>query len=84
MVSAVSDEGYLTMRRFNPHMLGLARDARGLTQPELAALIGIGQGTLSKYETGVNTPPEEFVSAAARVLTYPPHFSLSLIGRSAC
>ena len=34
--------------KFNQHMLTLARDARGLTQPELAASLSIGQGTLSK------------------------------------
>jgi Zn-dependent peptidase ImmA (M78 family)/transcriptional regulator with XRE-family HTH domain len=62
------------MDRFNPHMLALARDARGLTQPELAPLIPIAQGTLSKYETGVKEPPDEFADAAGRALGFPPSF----------
>lgn len=62
------------MDRFNPHMLVLARDARGLTQPELAAIVGITQGTLSKFETGVKTPPERFAETAGRALGYPASF----------
>lgn len=62
------------MDRFNPYMLALARDARGLTQLELAALIPVAQGTLSKFETGVNTPPDTFVDAAAKALGYPRSF----------
>jgi len=62
------------MDRFNPHMLALARDARGLTQPDLANAIPIGQGTLSKYETGVNVPPEDFVAVVAKILEYPRSF----------
>jgi Zn-dependent peptidase ImmA (M78 family)/DNA-binding XRE family transcriptional regulator len=55
-------------------MLTLAREARALTQAELAAQIAIGQGTLSKYENGVNEPPQEFVTALSRVLQYPVEF----------
>ena len=62
------------MERFNHHMLTLARDARGLTQSELASRLNVGQGTLSKYETGVNDPPDDFVRALARVLKYPFEF----------
>lgn len=52
----------------------LAREARGLTQAELANAVQVGQGTLSKYETGVLQPPEEFVAALGRSLSYPPAF----------
>jgi Zn-dependent peptidase ImmA (M78 family)/transcriptional regulator with XRE-family HTH domain len=62
------------MDRFNPHMLELARDSRGLTQPDLATLIGISQGALSKFESGVKPPPDEFVQSAARALDYPASF----------
>jgi Zn-dependent peptidase ImmA (M78 family)/DNA-binding XRE family transcriptional regulator len=62
------------MDRFNPHMLELARDARGLTQPELAALIGIGQGTLSRFETGTKVPADDFIQTVSRALNYPPYF----------
>jgi Zn-dependent peptidase ImmA (M78 family)/transcriptional regulator with XRE-family HTH domain len=59
---------------FNHHMLTLARDARGLTQSDLASALSIGQGTLSKYETGVSQPPQEFVSALSQALGYPDSF----------
>lgn len=59
---------------FNHHMLTLARDARGLTQADLAAALSIGQGTLSKYETGVSKPPQDFVSALPQALGYPEAF----------
>jgi Zn-dependent peptidase ImmA (M78 family)/transcriptional regulator with XRE-family HTH domain len=63
------------MEQFNHHMLNLARDARGLTQLELAALLRVGQGTLSKYETGIGEPPDEFfVSAISNVLGYQASF----------
>lgn len=62
------------MTRFNHPMLTLAREARALTQSELAALLSIGQGTLSKYETGFLQPPEEFVTELGRALDYPGSF----------
>jgi Zn-dependent peptidase ImmA (M78 family) len=58
------------MEKFNYHMMTLARDARGLTQADLAAALQVGQGTLSKYETGLNEPPEEFVAHLANVLGF--------------
>jgi Zn-dependent peptidase ImmA (M78 family)/transcriptional regulator with XRE-family HTH domain len=66
--------GLRGMNRFNHHMLTLAREARGLTQAELAARIEVVQGTLSKYENGVNEPPDEFVRQIAGALRYPPDF----------
>jgi Zn-dependent peptidase ImmA (M78 family) len=62
------------MGRFNHHMLTLARDSRGVTQAELADAIGMGQGTLSKYETGVLEAPDEFADDAGSALNYPPGF----------
>ena len=59
---------------FNPHMMVLARDLRGLTQMELADRMQVGQGTLSKYETGVLDPPEEFVADLSIHLDYPESF----------
>lgn len=55
-------------------MLTLARDARGLTQAELAKKIDVTQGTLSKYENGVNDVPRDFVSAVSQGLHYPAEF----------
>lgn len=63
------------MAAFNHHMLTLAREARGLTQAELATRLNLGQGTLSKYETGFNEPPDEFVEHnLATELGFPPAF----------
>ncbi len=55
-------------------MLTLAREARGLTQGELAARVSVGQGTLSKYETGVSVPPAEFVTELPAAVGYPESF----------
>jgi Zn-dependent peptidase ImmA (M78 family)/DNA-binding XRE family transcriptional regulator len=60
------------MERFNHHMLTLARDARGMTQAELAAALQLGQGTLSKYETGFSEPPTEFIAQVGDALGFPP------------
>lgn len=68
------------MGQFNYHMLNLARDARGLTQAELASRAGIGQGTLSKYETGSLEPTSHAVGQMAAALSYPETFFLE-VGR---
>lgn len=51
-------------------MMTLARDVRGMTQAELASRLGIGQGTLSKYENGIIEPPEEFVQELSDLLNF--------------
>jgi transcriptional regulator with XRE-family HTH domain len=58
------------MEKFNHHMMILARDSRGLTQADLAAKLQIGQGTLSKYEAGLNEPPSSFVAELASCLNF--------------
>ena len=62
------------MEKFNHHMMMLARDSRGVTQSELAATLRVGQGTLSKYESGLSDPPSDFVADLANVLGYLPDF----------
>ncbi len=62
------------MEKFNHHMLTLARDSRALTQAELASRLGIMQGTLSKYETGLQEPPPEVMTDISTVLGYPQGF----------
>ncbi len=62
------------MDRFNHHMMTLARDARGLTQAELSGRLKLGQGTVSKYETGFSEPPPEFVTELADALGFPSPF----------
>lgn len=62
------------MPPFNHHMMTLAREARGLTQADLANRLGLGQGTLSKYETGFHIPPDDFVDDLAGSLDFPSQF----------
>lgn len=62
------------MPEFNPDMLVLARESRGYTQSELAKLVGVEQGTISKLEAGLLFTPEELISKVANVLKYPIQF----------
>jgi Zn-dependent peptidase ImmA (M78 family)/transcriptional regulator with XRE-family HTH domain len=64
------------MEQFNYRLLCLARDARGLTQQGLACRMKIGQGTLSKYETGLLFPSEDVVSQFSEALGFPKSFFL--------
>jgi Zn-dependent peptidase ImmA (M78 family) len=61
------------MTTFNPEMLILAREFRGLTQTELAERIGVKQGTVSKIESGLQSP-DSVVGDASRVLQFPTDF----------
>lgn len=60
--------------KFNYKLLCMARDSRELTQAGLADLMKIGQGTLSKYETGLLEPSPEVVRDFVNVLSYPKAF----------
>ena len=62
------------MDQFNHYMMTVARDARGLTQGELATKLNLVQGTVSKYETGSHDPPREFVEDLATALRFPAAF----------
>jgi len=62
------------MSKFNHHMLTLGRESRAMTQADLADAAKIGQGTLSKYETGVLQPPDDFVPVLGAALSYPVTF----------
>ena len=64
------------MEEFNYRLLCLARDAREFTQAELARKLNIGQGTLSKYETGLLAPPEDILQLISEVLQFPVSFFL--------
>ncbi|MGJ4949142.1 helix-turn-helix domain-containing protein [Bradyrhizobium sp. HKCCYLS20291] len=60
---------------FNPDMLKLARDARELTQSELAIKTGMTQAFISKLEHGLIVQPgEEAVRQISNVLAFPPSF----------
>lgn len=59
---------------FNPDMLSLARDIRGIKQKDLATQAGLTQGTISKYEGGSQTPSDEDVQKLANALDFPTSF----------
>lgn len=60
---------------FNPDMLKLARDARELTQAELAERSGITQAFISKLEHGLNTQPgEDALERISKALGFPSAF----------
>ncbi|HMO40232.1 MAG TPA: XRE family transcriptional regulator [Saprospiraceae bacterium] len=58
------------MLKFNPEMLTLAREARGYSQEELAGLMRVSQGTLSKIENG-NLDPQEYLENLSDTLDFP-------------
>jgi Zn-dependent peptidase ImmA (M78 family)/transcriptional regulator with XRE-family HTH domain len=58
----------------NAAMVTLARESRGLTQTELAPLIGVSQAMLSKIEGGTKTATEAMLARLVEVLQYPPEF----------
>ena len=61
-------------RSINPAMLRLAREARGMTQKELADALNIEQGTLSKFETGYQMPSDSLLCQIASQLRFPLSF----------
>jgi Zn-dependent peptidase ImmA (M78 family)/transcriptional regulator with XRE-family HTH domain len=62
-------------KAFNPEMLRLAREARELTQAELAQKSGITQAFISKLEHGLNTQPgEEALERISQALSFPQSF----------
>ena len=60
----------------NPEMIALAREARGLTQTELADMLSVSQAMLSKLEAGVKEPSDELVDRLSRALRFPAVFFL--------
>jgi Zn-dependent peptidase ImmA (M78 family)/DNA-binding XRE family transcriptional regulator len=62
------------MTRPNPEMVVLAREARGMTQAELAVALDTTQAYVSKYESGFLKIPENVLDSLCRILKYPPEF----------
>lgn len=56
------------MSRFNPDMMILARERRGLSQSALAEAAGVTQATISRYEAGLVTPLAEHLERIAEIL----------------
>ena len=61
-------------RHVNPAMVTLAREARELTQTELAGMLGVSQAMLSKVEAGFKAPTDQMLSAIAAALGRPEEF----------
>src|SRR4051812_21425581 len=55
-------------------MLILGRESRGLTQIELAGLLGVSQGRISKIEKGLLPVPDDLLDLIADALHRPRHF----------
>jgi Zn-dependent peptidase ImmA (M78 family)/transcriptional regulator with XRE-family HTH domain len=62
------------MRKFNAEILQLAREARYITQVELASMLGIEQGTLSKVEKQILAIDDKLVQKISKVLDFPVDF----------
>jgi Zn-dependent peptidase ImmA (M78 family)/transcriptional regulator with XRE-family HTH domain len=60
----------------NPGMVLLAREARGLTQAELAAKLDTYKATISRLEHRDGKADEKTLAALAHATGYPPHFFL--------
>jgi Zn-dependent peptidase ImmA (M78 family)/DNA-binding XRE family transcriptional regulator len=58
-------------RNINPEMLTLAREARGMTQSDLAAATEIAQSQISKFEAGLQPIPNDLLLTVATALNYP-------------
>jgi Zn-dependent peptidase ImmA (M78 family)/DNA-binding XRE family transcriptional regulator len=54
--------------RFNPSMLITAREARGMTQAQLAATMGVSQPLIVKWETDVSKPDDAQIALLAHAL----------------
>jgi Zn-dependent peptidase ImmA (M78 family)/transcriptional regulator with XRE-family HTH domain len=61
-------------RKINHEMITLARDSRGISQPELAQKMGVNQGWLSRIEGGLRTIQPEQLDKLADILGYPIEF----------
>jgi Zn-dependent peptidase ImmA (M78 family)/transcriptional regulator with XRE-family HTH domain len=55
----------------NPEMISLARESRGMSQGELAKAVGVTQGKISKFESGMLAVPEDQLDLIAKELGYP-------------
>jgi Zn-dependent peptidase ImmA (M78 family)/transcriptional regulator with XRE-family HTH domain len=59
---------------FNPEMLILARESWGFSQTELAELVAVNQGTISRIEAGLLSPSDDILKGFAEQLEFPEKF----------
>lgn len=59
---------------FNPQMIILGRESRGISQKELATLLGFSQGKMSKVENGLMGLTQNEIMKISKVLNYPVGF----------
>lgn len=62
------------LRQINPKMIVLGRESRGITQNELADMLSITQGKMSKIENGLISVSEDDLIKLSNILKYPQHF----------
>ncbi|MFC9808482.1 helix-turn-helix domain-containing protein [Streptomyces griseoaurantiacus] len=61
----------MSARTFSPDALRQIRRDRGVTQVQLAAVLGRSITSVSMYENGRSTPPVEVLAAIADTLNAP-------------
>ena len=64
----------ISIQQVNPNMVILAREARGLTQQELAEKIDLHSANISRLEKGDTNISEDTILAIAKATAYPPQF----------
>lgn|GEM_PF-136576 len=64
----------VTEQKINPKMLMLAREARGLTQLELADLAGINRSNISRFEQDEMGFSDDVLIKLIEALKFPEHF----------
>src|SRR4051812_10256655 len=64
-------------------LLRVAREGTGLTQKDLARESGVAQGSISRYEKGLQTPTPSQLQALADALGFAPGFFLDRDARPA-
>jgi ribosome-binding protein aMBF1 (putative translation factor) len=67
----------LGVRAFRGDRLREARLSRGLSAKDLAALIGVTPGAISRYERGMDKPLQKRIDAISRHLGVPESFLCS-------
>lgn len=60
--------------QYNHQLIVLGRESRGISQSQMAKLLGISQGKLSKVENGLVTLTQDELEKIADILDYPVHF----------